>query len=239
MVEILKNKISVIIVGVSVLLALAIMKNNEKIINNLQSENDKLSKEVCDLQIEKIGLEEQSAALISQIDTLTEKYNKSIDMISDDISRTLSFIEPLKDYDKQEYMKQYNRLISEYADIIDAPETIYDVYSAEQINIMLRCIETETYQAPFDAKVNVASVILNRVEHEWFPEDPIKIITAPKQFCYHRTFINPDTVLALEYAFSIEDTTDGCVAFRSDEAPSVWGNFKYSFTDEVGHNFYK
>jgi hypothetical protein len=215
------------------------MKNNEKIIKNLQSENDKLSKEVCDLQIEKIGLEEQSAALISQIDTLTEKYNKSIDMISDDISRTLSFIEPLKDYDKQEYMKQYNRLISEYADIVDTPETIYDVYSAEQINIMLRCIETETYQAPFDAKVNVASVILNRVEHEWFPEDPIKIITAPKQFCYHRTFINPDTALALEYAFSIEDTTDGCVAFRSDKAPKVWGNFKYSFTDEVGHNFYK
>ena len=105
--EVLTRKISGIIVGVSVLLALMIMKNNEKIVNNLQSENDKLSKEVCDLQIEKIGLEEQSAALISQIDTLTEKYNKSIDRISDDISRTLSFIEPLKDYDKQEYMKQY------------------------------------------------------------------------------------------------------------------------------------
>lgn len=239
MVEILKNKISVIIVGVSVLLALVIMKNNEKIIKNLQSENDKLSKEVCDLQIEKIGLEEQSAALISQIDTLTENYNKSIDMISDDISRTLSFIEPLKDYDKQEYMKQYNRLISEYADIVDMPETIYDVYSAEQINIMLRCIETEAHEQSFDSKVNVANVILNRVDHELFPTDPIEVITSPKQFCYIRTNISEDTVLALEYAFLIEDTTGGCIAFRSDAAPATWGRWTYAFTDEAGHAFYK
>lgn len=41
------------------------------------------------------------------------------------------------------------------------------------------------------------------------------------------------------YVYEIEDTTDGCIAFRSDKSPYTWYEWIYSFTDSCGHHFYK
>ena len=156
---------------------------------------------------------------------------------SKQIEKAFSYIEPLKELNKKEYLKQYKKIIEDY-NYFDKPETIYDVYTKEQIDIICRCIETEAYGAYFDGKVNVACVILNRVESDKFPSDPISVIKESNQFAYGRTNISEDTLLALEYAFMIEDTTNGCIAFRSDSSPNKWGNLIYKFTDNVGHSFY-
>lgn len=68
-------------------------------------------------------------------------------------------------------------IVDKYSKYVDAPESLEDYYTDAQIQIMLKCIETETFEAPFDAKVNVASVILNRLNRDEFPTDPIKLIT--------------------------------------------------------------
>ena len=106
-------------------------------------------------------------------------------------------IEPLKETDKKSWFILYKSMQEYYADYIDTSETIYDYFTEEQITMMQKCIETETYQCSFDAKVNVACVILNRIEHEQFPTDPIEIITGKNQFAYGRNSITEDTILAL------------------------------------------
>lgn len=152
----------------------------------------------------------------------------------------LSAINFLKEEDKYTWFKLYYHTLFEQYDLDDLPETPYDIFTEEQINIMLKCIETEAHEASFEAKCNVASVILNRVEHDMFPTDPIEIITDENQFKYGRDSIDESTRYALLFAYMIEDTTNGCIAFRSDSSVTKeWNGWTKQFTDESGHTFYK
>lgn len=175
----------------------------------------------------------------SSLNEITKLYNKMAQSKIYELKKVLKSIESIKNYDKKYYLKCYKNVVKNYAQYIDVPPTIYDIYTQEEINIMCRCIETEVYQAPFDSKVNVASVILNRIKSKDFPNNPIEVITGKNQFCYDRTNITNDTIQALEYAYLFGDTTNGCVAFRSNACPMKWCAWTYQFTDEVGHNFYK
>lgn len=149
-------------------------------------------------------------------------------------------IEPLKKYDKQEYLRLYLEIMQKYSDYLDPPESIYEYYSENEIMYILKCIETETYDCDFDSKCNVASVILNRVDNDLFPIDPIGVVTATNQFAYGRDNITESTKLALDYVWYIEDTTNGCIGFNSfSEYKNEWNGWEYSFTDNVGHHFYK
>lgn len=141
--------------------------------------------------------------------------------------------------DTMEWYIAYKDIVAKYSDVLDPPESIYDAYTEDEIYLMCRVIETEVYQAPFDAKVNVANVILNRINSGDFGESVTEVCTAPGQFVYGRKIISDDTILALEYAFQIVDTTKGAVYFHSNKvAQSVWNNAYYVMTDEVGHHFY-
>lgn len=115
---------------------------------------------------------------------------------------------------------------------------LYERFSEYEINMMCRCIETEVFECSFEQKVNIANVIFNRLKSDEFPNDVVSIITSPKQFAYFRTYINSDTIEALEYAYANGDTTNGTIGFRSDIAPYEWNGWYYQFSDGV-HNFYK
>ena len=156
-----------------------------------------------------------------------------------EVTKLQNLIKPIKEADKELWFTLYQKIEEEYSDYFGEADNIYDYFTEEQINMMWKCIETETYQCNFDSKVNVACVILNRIENEQFPLDPIEIITSPNQFAYGRNIITEDSKLSLEYAFSIEDTTNGCIAFRSDCSPNEWNSWTKQFTDESGHTFYK
>ena len=103
---------------------------------------------------------------------------------------------------------------------------------------MQRCIETETFEADFDSKVNVASVILNRIESDEFANEVSEIIVKG-QFAFGRENISENTVLALEYAFMIGDTTDGALYFHSNPKTETFNGAEFIFTDTAGHHFYK
>lgn len=140
---------------------------------------------------------------------------------------------------KEEWYLGYKQLICEYEEYLDLPATVYDYFTEEDIYLIQRAVETEVYQASFDAKVNVASVIFNRINDGRFGKSVKEVITNPGQFAWHRKKISDSTVLAVEYAFEIGDTTDGCLAFRSDKKPQKWGKWVYSFSDNAVHHFYK
>ena len=138
----------------------------------------------------------------------------------------------------EEWFIAYKNLINEYSEWVDPPESIYDVYSNDEIYLMQRCIETETFEQNFDSKVNVASVILNRLNSEEFSNDVHKVIVKG-QFAFGRKKISEDTKLALEYAYMIGDTTEGALYFHSLAYKPRFNGADYIFTDEAGHHFYR
>lgn len=140
--------------------------------------------------------------------------------------------------DKKDWYLAYKGFLEDYPEF-DRGSTLYDRYNDEEIYMMQRVIETEVYGCDFDAKANVASVILNRIEGDNnFPNDAITVCTAPGQFVYSRKQISEDTKLALEYAAEIEDTTNGALYFNSMEPMDSWNGRTRIFTDHVGHSFY-
>lgn len=140
--------------------------------------------------------------------------------------------------DKKEWFIAYKEFCDKYP-MFDRPQTLYERYTEDEIYLMQRVIETEVYGCNFDAKSHVASVIINRIEGDNnFPNDATKVCTAPGQFVYGRKNISEDTKLALEYAFEIEDTTNGALYFNSMKPMESWNGRTLIFTDEVGHSFY-
>jgi len=144
-----------------------------------------------------------------------------------------------EELNKLEWYLDYKNILEEYSEFIDRPNTVYDVFTEYEIYLIQRAVETEVFQCSFDAKVNVASVIFNRIADGRFGKNVETVITKPGQFAYSRKKITDDTKLAVEYAFEIGDTTGGCIAFRSDKRPDKWGKWVYSFSDDAVHHFYK
>lgn len=140
-----------------------------------------------------------------------------------------------------EWFLSYKNIVSKYSYVIDPPENVYNVFTEDEIYLIQRTVETECYDQNFESKCNVASVIFNRFEHpeSEFGESIEEIITAPRQFSYWRKDISEETKLAVEYAYEIADTTDGCVGFHSNKKTNTFNGWEYSFTDSIGHHFYK
>lgn len=137
----------------------------------------------------------------------------------------------------EEWYLEYKALIDEYADSVGAPDDLTQVFTQEELNLFYACVETEVHGGSFASKVNVANVILNRLNNEdkW-GNDLTTVITSPGQFTYHRTKIEDSTKLAVEYAYQFEDTTQGAEFFNSG-SPNT-SSSTYLFTDEAGHSFY-
>ena len=148
----------------------------------------------------------------------------------------MSEIESIED--RKEWFLAYKDIVFEYAEWIDPPETIFDYYAEDEVRLICRVVETETYQCDFDSKVNVANVVLNRIESGEFGETVEEIITIEGQFVYWREIITEDTILAVMYAYEMEDTTYGALYFHSNEKTDTFCGNEFIFQDEVGHNFY-
>lgn len=168
--------------------------------------------------------------------SVVTKEEAMVELITNQMNQELENLNSISD--KKEWFLLYKDIVGRYSYILDMPETIYDYYTEEEIYLMQRVIETECYDQSFECKANVAVIILNRIENGKFGDSVKEVITKPKQFAYWRKNITEDTKLALEYVFEIEDTTRGCVAFRSDKKVNRWGNWSYQFTDGA-HYFYK
>lgn len=142
--------------------------------------------------------------------------------------------------DKKEWFLAYKKIVNEYAHIVDQPETIYDYFSEDELDLLFHVIQAEIGdEYSFEQKCNVASVIFNRLNHERFPNVLSEILT-PDQFQpiedgrYKEVNVSEDTILACEYVFIIGDTTDRCLFFDSNNIL----DYQFVFNDGA-HNFYK
>ena len=138
----------------------------------------------------------------------------------------------------EEWYSEYKAVTGQSPEVFDTPESISDIISADELMLFCRCVETECHGASFECKVNVANVILNRLNSpskKW-GSTITEIITSPNQFAYGKTSVENSTISAVEYAFQFEDTTQGAVKFNSN-APNT-SSSNYLFTDECGHSFY-
>lgn len=174
-----------------------------------------------------------------------------IDIISkqqlDKIQEAVTKINALDTSNTKEWFKNYKEIEQEYSEWVDPDESIYDYFNSYELELLFRIVETEvrgdTY---FDEKVNVASVILNRMEHDDFPESMHDVITQYPQFssytsgAYKNVTVTETTILACEYAFQFRDTTNGALYFDSTNGNS-WAdkNREFLFKDSVGHSFYR
>lgn len=164
--------------------------------------------------------------------------NFEIDNAIEEMNYEMTEIETITD--KKEWFIAYKSIIEEYSYIIDPPETIYDYFTEEELDLLFRVVQAEVGdEYSFESKVNVANVIFNRLYHKRFP-DTLSDILVRDQFSpiadgrYREVEVTEDTILACEYAFMLEDTTDGCLFFDSNNTLS----YQFVFNDGA-HNFYK
>ena len=140
--------------------------------------------------------------------------------------------------DKKEWFLAYKDIVFKYIEWIDPPETIFDYYTEDEVRLICRVVETETYQCDFDSKVNIANVVLNRIESGEFGETVEEVITTESQFAYGREVITEDTILAVMFAFEFEDTTNGALYFHSNKQTNTFCGKSYIFSDDAVHHFY-
>lgn len=178
---------------------------------------------------------------VIDVDEIDDKYidiNKKIKLAIENINKKLEEINNIENL--KDWFAAYKCLIEDYSYILDSPETIYDYYTDEELTLLFRVVQAEVGdEYTFEQKVNVVSVIFNRIEHEDFPNEMLDIL-AKDQFQpisdgrYKEIEVSNETVLACEYSFMFRDTTNGCLFFDSN------GKLKYEFIYSDGaHNFYK
>ena len=211
--------------------------------NNL--EPNKQTETLLTVNTEQIISIEQNANSI--VSTGNDIQQNEIDIVSEKIFEAQQRINALECEDTMEWFKKYKEIQDEYSEWIDKDETIYDYFDGSELDLLFHIVETEVRgEDNFDEKVNVASVIFNRIDHEDFPMNLIEILTERPQFSsyisgdYKNVTVTETTILACEYAFQFPDTTNGALWFDSTRGNS-WAdrNREYIFTDSVGHSFYR
>lgn len=150
--------------------------------------------------------------------------------------------ERLNSEDKKEWYLKYKVFIDD-CKYEDKHETIYDCFTEQELDLLFRVVQAEIGNYSFEQKVNVANVILNRVDHERFGESLSEVLI-PSQFStisngrINKVKVSEDTILACEYAFLFADTTNGALFFHSNKKQNNFYEAEYIFSDGSGHSFY-
>ena len=190
------------------------------------------------ITVQKESMEERNVIIYEDLQSEEYEIKNDFDIAVEEMNQQMSEIELIQD--KKEWFIAYKSIIDEYSYILDPPETIYDYFTNEELVLLVRVVKAEIGdEYSFEQKCNVASVIFNRLEHEDFKNELLEILTEDqfetiRNGRYKKVTISEDTILAVEYAFQIEDTTNGSLFFDSNNT------LKYEFVfNDMAHNFYK
>lgn len=177
---------------------------------------------------------------IIQVDNIVDLPENSVITVNliENMNLEMAEIESISD--QQEWFIAYKDIIEKYAYIIDPPETIYDYFSEEELDLLFRVVQAEVGdEYSFEQKVNVAEVIFNRLEDKRFHNTLVEILTSD-QFQtvanenYKHVKVSENTILACEYAFQIGTGREKCLFFDSNNTL----NYEFVYND-AAHNFYK
>ena len=131
-------------------------------------------------------------------------------------------------------------------------ENLYDL-SEEDYEVLLRIVEAEAGGEDIEGRMLVASVVLNRVEHEAFP-DTVKDVVFQRengtaQFSpaysgrYDRIVVSEKTIEAVDRVLCGEDISEGALYFaarkRADSKKMKWFDEHLTFLfSHGGHEFF-
>lgn len=143
--------------------------------------------------------------------------------------------------------KEYEEYIKEH----ESSSISRGSLNREEMILFYKLVESEATGQSFESKVNVANVILNRVESDQFPNTITSVVYQPRQFSVvsdnriNQVKITNSTIEAVEYAMNNKDTTDGSLFFMNqsiadkDNADWFVNSLEYIMSDDSGHSFYK
>lgn len=126
-------------------------------------------------------------------------------------------------------------------------------YSDKEIEILQRIVEAEVTGGSIQAKMNVASVILNRVNSDKFPNTIKQVVfqSNPIQFSpirdnrYYSVNITEETIIAVNNVIENGDCTMGALFFcnlndvKNNKNVEWFNKLEFLFIDDVNHYFYK
>lgn len=213
-------------------------------------------------EITEISTEEQVASIEQNEEIIVgsaeeETETEEVDVITEKIMDAQKKIDEINAPNSLEWFQKYKEIQNEYSEWIDTDETIYDVFSDEELNLLFHIVETEVRTSTnpsdnFDEQVNVCSVIFNRLNDQNYFSDVNTLtgvitqkVRGKSQFssygsgAYRNITPTETTKLACEFAYQIGDTTGGALWFDSTGGSSWASTHRpHSFTDNVGHSFY-
>ena len=226
----MKRRISLLIM---LLMVVSLVLPISTVSNAKQIENDVVEP----ILLSDITYEIEAAKIVEQTPT-PEPTPDPHEIAMENMQSEMKEIESIEN--KKEWFLAYKDIVFKYVEWIDQPETVFDEFSADEVRLICQVVETECYGKTFESKCNVASVVFNRLEDGRFGETITKIVTQkePKQFAYGRTKLTEDSILAVQYAYEIGDTTQGALYFHSNKKTDTFNKRKWIFTDNAGHHFY-
>lgn len=143
---------------------------------------------------------------------------------------------------------------SEYEKYVEKQETSSisrGGFNRDEINLFHKLVESEATGQSFEAKVNVANVVLNRIESKEFPDTIKDVVFQDRQFSvindgrFYDAVVTNQTVKAVEYAMNNSDTTYGALFFMQESASDSdnvsWfkGKLEFIMVDDSGHSFWR
>lgn len=131
-------------------------------------------------------------------------------------------------------------------------ESLYDL-SEEDYEVLLRIVEAEAGGEDIEGRMLVASVVLNRVAHEAFPDTVKEVVfqreNGTAQFSpaysgrYERIVVSEKTIEAVDRVLCGEDISEGALYFaarkRADSKKMKWFDEHLTFLfSHGGHEFF-
>ena len=120
----------------------------------------------------------------------------------------------------------------------------------DEIEILQRITEAEATGGSVESKMNVTSVIINRLNHMDFPSTIKDVVFQDKQFTpiadrrYFTVEVTEDTIKAVQNVLEKGVTTEAIYFANMSKLPkstkTAWDKtYTYLFTDDINHSFYK
>lgn len=128
-------------------------------------------------------------------------------------------------------------VVQKITPVINEPEPLVEAsapvpaYSAEELDLLARLIMAETESQPYEAKVAVGSVVMNRVESGLFAQSINEVINqningyyqfTPVENGWIKRAANDECIKAAKEALSGVDNTNGAIWYYDDSTTNQW-----------------
>ena len=132
---------------------------------------------------------------------------------------------------------------------LDRVKDLDHIYTTDETTVLYKIVEAEVTGGTIESKKNVASVILNRVTDDNFPNTISEVVFQKNQFSpvsdkrYWEVEVTDGTIQAVDEVLLDGVTTEALYFVNLDKTSKKmrkwFKSLEYLFSDEANHSFYK